>query len=565
MKKKKIETLRRNFKRFKINGYVIPKNDEFFSEYAEPDRLKAISNFTGTAGIAIVLEEKNYLFVDGRYTFQAQKQSGKEFKIIEIHKCLPSKIIKNIILGVDPSLFTKNQLEYYFNKSIKIKFIKNNLIDKIYKKRKIKINKYFSIPDDIAGHSHISKIKKLNKIMRKKRCDYLFISNPENVAWLLNIRAWDNPNSPVPNCRCLVGKQGKFFLIANNSKVSKLIIEKKLKKKQIIEPQKFEKLVSSLKGSGFIVDKQTCSISNRLIINSKFKILNETDPCYILKAIKNSIEIENMKSSHIKDGIALTKFLFWIKKINKKKITEIHAKQKLEKFRKLHKDYLKPSFQTISGAGPNGALPHYIPSKESNRIISKKDIFLCDSGGQYKYGTTDVTRTICFDNQKNYIKNIFTKVLKGHIAVVTSDLKNYDNGKKIDERARKFLKKDGLDYAHGTGHGVGFFSNVHEGPQSITKNNTVKIEKGMIISNEPGYYRKGKFGIRIENLIFVNKIKKKLSFENLTLAPIEKDLINSKLLTNKEKSYLFNYHLEVYSKISPFLNRNEKKWLASFI
>jgi Xaa-Pro aminopeptidase len=210
-------------------------------------------------------------------------------------------------------------------------------------------------------------------------------------------------------------------------------------------------------------------------------------------------------------------------------------------------------------------MPHYIPSRESDRIIKKNDIFLCDSGGQYKYGTTDVTRTICFNNQKNYIKNIFTKVLKGHIAVVTSDLKKYYNGKKIDVRARKFLKKDGLDYAHGTGHGVGFFSNVHEGPQSITKNNTVKIEEGMIVSNEPGYYHKGKFGIRIENLIFVKKIKKKLLFENLTLAPIDKDLINTNLLTKHEKNYLFEYHLLVYSKLSKYLKLNERKWLASLI
>ena len=565
MIKKKLNLLKDSFKKFKIDGYVIPKNDEFFSEYAETDRLKIISNFTGTAGMAIVLDKKNYLFVDGRYTIQAQKQSGKEFKIIEIHKYLPSKIIKNITLGVDPSLFTKKQLKIYFDKGIKIKFIKENLIDKIYKKRKAKINRYFSIPDKISGYTHISKIKKLNKIMKKKRCDYLFISAPENVAWLLNIRGWDNPNSPVPNCRCLVGKQGKFFLISNNSKVSKLIIEKKLKKNQIVEPQKFEKLISTLKGSTAIVDNQTCSISNRLIINSKFKILNGTDPCYILKAIKNSAEIENMKSSHIKDGVALTKFLFWIKNVNKKKITEINAKQKLEKFRRLNKDYLKPSFHTISGTGPNGALPHYIPSRESDRTIKKNDIFLCDSGGQYKYGTTDVTRTICFNNQKNYIKNIFTKVLKGHIAVVTSDLKKYNNGKKIDVRARKFLKKDGLDYAHGTGHGVGFFSNVHEGPQSITKNNTVKIEEGMIVSNEPGYYNKGKFGIRIENLIFVKKVKKKLLFENLTLAPIDKDLINTNLLTNHEKNYLFEYHLLVYSKLSKYLKLSERKWLASLI
>jgi Xaa-Pro aminopeptidase len=272
-----------------------------------------------------------------------------------------------------------------------------------------------------------------------------------------------------------------------------------------------------------------------------------------------------MINAHIEDGVALTKFIYWIKNINKKKITEIDSQNKLEKFRKLNKNYLFPSFNTIAGTGPNAALPHYIASKKSNKIIKKNDIFLCDSGGQYKFGTTDVTRTICFSKQKNSTKDIFTKVLKGHIAVATTNLKKNNTGKKVDARARQFLKKDGLDYAHGTGHGVGFFSNVHEGPQSITKINTVKLKKGMIVSNEPGYYKKGHYGIRIENLVYIKKISKKLNFENLTLVPIEKDLINFNLLTNKEKNYLFQYHLNVYSKISKFLNNKERKWLASLI
>ena len=239
--------------------------------------------------------------------------------------------------------------------------------------------------------------------------------------------------------------------------------------------------------------------------------------------------------------------------------------KKLEKFRKKNKQYIYPSFNTIAGSGPNSAIIHYRSSQKTNRKIKKKDIFLCDSGGQYKYGTTDVTRTICFLKQKPNIKNIFTKVLKGHIAVAKTDLNKNNIGKKIDRRARKFLNQSNLDYAHGTGHGVGFFLNVHEGPQSITKINTVKIKEGMILSNEPGYYKTNEYGIRIENLVYVKKIKKNLLFENLTMAPIEKDLINYKLLNLSEKNYLFKYHLQVYSKISKYLNVNERKWLASFI
>ena len=224
-----------------------------------------------------------------------------------------------------------------------------------------------------------------------------------------------------------------------------------------------------------------------------------------------------------------------------------------------------PSFDTIAGSGPNGAIVHYRATKNSNKVINKKDIFLCDSGGQYKFGTTDVTRTICFSKQPNSIKNIFTKVLKGHIAVVTANINKFNKGKQLDIKARKYLKEDVLDYAHGTGHGVGFFLNVHEGPQSISKYNSVKLEEGMVISNEPGYYKRGYFGIRIENLVFIKRNKKKLNFENLTMAPIDKDLINFDLLNKKEKNYLFSYHFNVYSKISKFLNKEEKKWLVNLI
>ena len=565
MIKKRIRQLRKKFNQFNIDGYIVPKNDEFFSEYAAIDRLKIISNFSGSAGLAVILKKNNYLFVDGRYTIQAQQQSGKQFKIIEIHKFLPHSIIKNLTLGFDPNLLTKRQLYGYFGKFLELKQINNNLIDEIYKKRKPKAKKFFSLSSNVTGESFKSKINKIRNILKLNKTDYLFVSAPENVAWVLNIRGSDNPNSPIPNSRLIIGKNKELFLITQKEKVSKIIKDRKLSKKQIINPEKFEHLIKKLKGKKFIIDPLSCSVLNDNIIKSKFKISNKDDPCYKLKSIKNSSEINHMINAHIEDGVALTKFIYWIKNVNKKKITEIDSQNKLKKLRKLNKNYLFPSFNTIAGAGSNGAIVHYRASKKSNKTIKKNDIFLCDSGGQYKFGTTDVTRTICFSKQKNSIKDKFTKVLKGHIAVATSNLKKFNTGKKVDVKARQFLKKDGLDYAHGTGHGVGFFSNVHEGPQSITKINTVKLEEGMIVSNEPGYYKKGHYGIRIENLVYIKKINSKLYFENLTLAPIEKDLINFNLLTNKEKNYLFEYHLNVYSKISKFLNNNERKWLASLI
>ena len=564
MIKNKIKILKEKFKKFKIDGYIIPKNDEYFSEYAKNDRLKNISNFSGSAGIAVILKKQNYLFVDGRYTIQAQKESAKNFNIIEIHKKLPNIIIKNYNLGYDPKLFTSKNIKKYFSSNNLIP-INDNLIDQMFKFKEKKTKPFYSLEKRIIGQTHQSKILKITNFLKLNKADYLFISAPENVAWLLNIRGYDNPNSPIPNARLIIDRNKKLFLITKKNNARKIIKEKKINKSYVFNTKDTSKLINSLRGKNFITDTQTCSIFHENIIKSKFKILNKDDPTYKLKAIKNSYEINHMIESHKKDGLALTKFIYWIKNINKKTITEVDAQNKLEKFRKLNKDYLFPSFNTIAGSGSNGAIVHHRATSKNTKKINKKDIFLVDSGGQYNYGTTDVTRTICFIDQKNSIKNAYTNVLKGHIAVALTNLKQDNTGKKIDIRARKFLKKAGFDYAHGTGHGVGFFLNVHEGPQSISKYNSIKIERGMILSNEPGYYKKNYFGIRIENLIYAKQLKNKLFFENLTLAPIEKDLINDKLLNETEKDYLFRYHLNIYSEYSASLNKKERKWLASLI
>jgi Xaa-Pro aminopeptidase len=562
---KEVNDLRKKFKKYNIDGYVVPKNDDYFTEYSKINRLKVISNFSGSAGLAIVLKDKNYLFTDGRYTIQSQIESGKYFKIVSYEKIINCNLFKNLKLGLDPKLFTYEQIKNYFLKNNKIKFLSNNLIDEIKNQKIIKSVPFFSLKDEIVGENSRSKIDKIINYLKKNKADNLFVSAPENVAWILNIRGSDGPNSPVPNSRLIINKSKKIFLITEPHKAKKLIKEKIIKKNQLVATDDLPKKILSSGGKNFIIDNKSCSVFYENIIKSKFSITKREDPTYLLKAIKNNAEIDNMISSHVIDGVALTKFIYWIKKVNKKKITEVDAQIKLEKFRKKSNKYLYPSFETIAGTGKNGAIVHYRAKKGSCRIIKKNDIFLCDSGGQYKYGTTDVTRTICFKKPKPSIKNIYTKVLKGHIAVVNTDLKLDNTGIKIDRRARKYLKESKLDYAHGTGHGVGFFLNVHEGPQSISKLNNVKIQEGMILSNEPGFYKKNSYGIRIENLVYVKKVKKKICFENLTLAPIEKDLINHNLLTKSEKNYLFKYHLDVYSKLSKYLSLKEKKWLASYI
>jgi len=565
MIKKRINKLRSQFIKYGIDGYVVPKNDEFFSEYSNKDRLKFISNFTGSAGYAVILKDKNYLFVDGRYTIQSIIESGKEYKIVDYLKIVNTNVFKNLNLGIDPSLFTSKQIKKFFVKNNKITIIKKNLVDKISKIKNKKNSSFYSIDKTITGEGHHKKISRISSFLKRNKYDYLFVTAPENIAWLLNIRGHDSPTSPIPNSNLLLTKEKHVFLFSEKNKTTKLVKEKKLKQNQIIDPKYILDFFDKLKKGTVLLDEKTCSLYLEKGIEKKFKIIKKEDPIYILKSIKNNIEIKNMINTHIIDGVALTKFIYWIKNLKKLNITEVDAQNKLEKIRKMNSKYLFPSFNTIAGSGKNGAIVHYRATKKNTKLLNKNEIFLFDSGGQYKFGTTDVTRTICFTDQKKNIKDIFTNVLKGHIAVAQTDLNKKKTGKLIDKDARKFLKKEHLDYNHGTGHGVGFFLNVHEGPQAISKFNSIKIQNGMILSNEPGYYKKDKFGIRIENLVYVRKIGRKLCFENLTLAPIEKELINFNLLTKQEKNYLLNYHLNVYSKISPFLNRNEKKWLASFI
>ena len=575
MKKNKLIKLRRELTINNIDGYIIPKNDEFFGEYVGPEkeRLKYLTGFSGSAGQSLVLKKQAFLFVDGRYTLQAQKEVRKGFKVIQIHKTTPSDILRKnkqkLRIGFDPRIYSLASLiNLYKTENVKLIPIKKNLIDKIWpNKPKLKFNKFFILKTQYAGKSFNNKINLICKILKRKKLKNLLVTAPENVAWTLNIRGKDNFYSPMPNCNAIVNYKKKITLIVENKKISKNFKSRFGKVVKYVNPTDITAHFNSLdKKQNFLIDKFTCSYFYREKIAERFKYIEEIDPIFFLKSKKNIVEINNTIKSHIADGTALTKFIYWIKNnINKIKISELGAQKKLEQFRKKNNNYVSPSFNTISGSGPNGAIVHYRASSKTNRIIKTKDVYLCDSGGQYHYGTTDVTRTICFSKQSQKIKNIFTKVLKGHIGVATYKLKKNTTGKKLDIVARSALKKASLDYAHGTGHGVGYFLNVHEGPQAISKSNNIKLEEGMILSNEPGYYETNKFGIRLENLVFIKKYKKKLRFENLTFAPIEKDLINFKLLNKKEKKYLNEYHKKIYIILGSYLNKDEKSWLRSFI
>ena len=566
----KIKRLKKLLLKHGLDGYIVPKNDEFFGEYTEEskDKLKYISEFSGSFGLALILKNKNYLFVDGRYSIQAKMQSGKFFKIVVMPNKLPSNILgrKKLKIGYDPKLHTSNNLRVFFKKTECELFpIQLNLVDKIWvKKNKSSLKKFYVLPKNAVGQNYNYKINKLINILKSKKIDLHFITASENIAWLLNIRGRDSNFSPVPNSYLTLSVDGKITLFCDLEKIDKIFI-KKLRDIRIVNIKEISLFLSQIKNKKILIDSSSCSVYFENILNRKNKLVQFLDPIYPLKSIKTNKEIKNIIKSHIYDGAALTKFLIWLKKnYIKLNINEISAQKKLLGFRKKNKYFKFSSFPSISATGPNGAIIHYRATKETNRKLKRGDIYLIDSGGQYNFGTTDVTRTVSLENRNQKIKDIFTRVLKGHIAVASYKLKNNTNGAQIDNLARKFLKNINLDYAHGTGHGVGYFLNVHEGPQAFSKKNSEKLREGMILSNEPGYYKNGKFGIRIENLIRIRKFKNSKVFENLTMAPIDKDLINRDILKKNEIDWLNNYHKKVFINLKKFMNKIELEELKKF-
>jgi Xaa-Pro aminopeptidase len=568
----KINQLRNILNKQNCDAYLIPKNDEYFGEYVpkNKDRLKFISGFTGSTGLALILKNKSYLFVDGRYTLQAKKEIYKDFKICEIPKIKPHYILKNlnkeITLGFDPKLLTSNTLKNIISNSlVKIKPINNNLIDAVWKnKTKVNNNKFYILEEKYHGENYLNKISKVNKFLKLKDIHYLLTTAVENISWLLNIRGSDASSSPLTNGKILFNKNGKIIFFTNINKITPQIKKSFGKKVIFIKEELFVNYLRKIKNSKILIDKKTCSFYYEKNIHFSNKLIDIEDPIYLLKAIKNKTEINNTKIAHLFDGIALTKFIFWLKNnYRKTKITEVSAQNKLENYKKQNKNYLYPSFNTISGFGGNGAIVHYRSNNKTNKAIKGNNLYLLDSGSQYFYGTTDVTRTIAIGNLSNFQKKIYSKVLKGHIAVASYKLKKSTLGKHIDKVARVPLLKLGYNYSHGTGHGVGYFLNVHEGPQGLSPFNNHKILPGMILSNEPGFYKENNFGIRIENLIYCEKINNNHSkFINLTMVPIDKDCINNKLFNKNEINWINNYHQKIFYILKPFMNDTELKLLT---
>ena len=573
--KSKLQKLRKLMQTRNIDVCLINQTDEFQNEFLPTysQRLQWLTNFSGSAGEAVITMSKAYLFVDGRYTLQAKNEVNKNiYKVYNYTEKTPTEILKSfkfkkINFGMDGNIISVkkfNNLTSEIGKNVSIKLLKENLVDLIWHDRpKIKKSIIWHHHYKFHGTKVSDKIKSVTKIIKKQQAQYLFVSSNESICWLLNLRSNDLPYTPIFMSRLIISASGECFLFANIK--SSIKFSKQIKIHQI-EPKFLTSFLSNtVSGQKIIADPRTLpsNIYQSLKkLKSKIKLID--DSIEILKSQKNNTEIKGVRSAHLRDGVALTKAIFWIKEsVMKKGLTELQAVKRIDTNRSKNKHFHSLSFPTIAGSGPNGAIVHYHANKKTNRIIKDTDLFLIDSGGQYLDGTTDVTRTISFNKVSKEQKKMNTLVLKGHIAVATSKFSKSETGKNLNVNARKYLKEHNCNFDHGTGHGVGYFLNVHEGPQSISSVSKVKFLPGMIISNEPGYYKANAYGIRIENLITVRKLGNKYEFENLTLAPIDKKLIEVSLLTTNEISWLNTYHKLVYSKLNKYLKPKEKIWLKA--
>ena len=564
----KLSKIRSLLKKNDIQYYILPHSDEYQNEFLPEysKRLEWISNFSGSAGDIIIGNKEAFLFVDGRYTIQAsQEVNRKYFKIYNYSDLSPIDLLKNKqpkAIGIDGNTITYQRVAHIkknIDKGVKIKNIDKNLIDQIWvdkpKKKKSK-------PFAVGGKNTSGKVNYIKKYLHNSNADYYLITACDSIAWIFNIRAKDIKYSPLFLSKALIHKSGKCYVFSdfNNSKNIKFGVD--IEFRNTLEVINF---VNNLhKKDTIICDANTVSFSLANQIKNKAKLKIEGDLIQLLKSKKNRLEKNGMIECHKRDGIALTKFIYWIKNnLKNKKISELDAIKYLDNKRKKNEKFFSLSFPTIAGTGSNGAIVHYRANEKTNKTIKTSDLFLVDSGAQYLDGTTDVTRTICFDTPSPEQIEMYTRVLKGHIAVATSKIKYGETGKKLDYLARKPLKEINCNFDHGTGHGVGCFLNVHENPPSISKNSKIKFEDGMIVSNEPGYYKENHYGIRIENLILSKLSNGMITFKTITIAPFERLLIDQSLLTTNEINWVNRYHKRVRNILTPSMNSDERDWLIN--
>jgi Xaa-Pro aminopeptidase len=579
----RVAALRSELKKRGLDGFVVPRADRQQNEYvpASEERLAWLTGFTGSAGAAALLSNAAALFVDGRYTVQAAAQTDtKVFSIEHLVEAPPEQWLEANLksgakLGYDPWLHTSDQVEKLGKACAAVgatlTAVDSNPIDALWDKRPAPPSAPVTLHDvKFAGEKAADKLKRVHAEIAKARADVLLVSDPQAVAWTFNIRGGDVAHVPLALAYATVPREGRPALYIDGKKLTNEVRHALEELANVREPAALGKDIAGFKGKTVLLDRASAADAlSRQIIEAGGTVTRGTDPTAIMKAVKNRVEIAGTRAAHVRDGAAMARFLYWFEQeAPGGKLTEIDATAALESFRRDTGALKDISFPTISGAGPNGAIVHYRVTAATNRMINNGDLFLIDSGAQYEDGTTDITRTLIAGEPTAEMRDRFTRVLKGHIAIATAIFPEGTNGAQLDTLARAPLWQAGLDFDHGTGHGVGSYLSVHEGPARISKLGTVPLRRGMILSNEPGYYKTAEYGIRIENLVLViaepsppGGEKPLNAFETLTLAPIERRLIELKMLTAKERTWLDSYHERVRDVIGPLVDGEARKWV----
>ena len=592
MIKQRIENIRDLMKEKNIYAYIVPSSDYHQSEYVG-DYFKSrefMSGFTGSAGTLIISMDEAGLWTDGRYFIQAENELKdsciKLFKMGEegvptIEEYLLEKLPKNSTLGFDGRVMSVKEGQSLANKlafkGINIEY-KYDLVNDIWEDRcSLPTEKAFLLGTEYSGESFSDKLSRIRAVMKEKKATTHILASLDDIAWLFNIRGRDVKSNPVVLSYAVITIDSVYLFIDKN-KIGK-DIRAELSKENV-QIKGYEEVYEFIKNIDenevVLIDTSKVNYAIYNNIPSNVQKIEERNPSILFKSIKNEIELKNIRNSHIKDGVAFTKFMYWLKNnIGKIEITEISATQKLEEFRREQDKFIEPSFSTIAAYKDHAAMMHYSATEESNYKLEPRDLFLVDSGGQYFDGTTDITRTIALGPIPENVRKDFTNVVRGMIRLSKAKFLYGCRGYNLDILARGPLWEEGIDYKCGTGHGIGFVLNVHEGPNGFRWkvrediDDSCILEEGMVTTNEPGVYVENSHGIRIENEIVVRKAEKNeygqfMDFEVITFAPIDLDAIDESLILKDEKVYLNNYHKQVYDKISPYLNEEEKQWLKTY-
>ncbi len=569
-KMNKIIELKKLFAANQIDSYIIPTHDQYLNEDVplKYQRLKYLTNFSGSNGLALITKTDNILFTDGRYLLQAKTELALDFQIIEYSEAnLLVYLARCRTIGFDPKLHTIKQIIHFITKqkNWQLKAVDQNLVDLLWKKKPETLNSIFIHDIMYTGQSIDFKVKNITQQLKQEDIDAIIITAPDSICWLLNLRGNSAIYTPIILGYLLVFQDGSMLLFLETQPSTEI---KSYLRKRYVKIALMSDLANEI--SVLVKKKVQASPNSPFWIYQLFpQLVLKEDPCQLLKACKNSVEIKGAIEAHLKDGVAVTEFLCWLEQnYLEQQISELSAGEKLLQYRQQQLHFVHPSFSTIMGFAENGAVIHYLPNVQSNKIITGNNLLLIDSGGQYYDGTTDVTRVVAIGKPTTEQIHNYTIVLKCHIWLASATFPVGTSGMQLDSLARIELWQEGKDYAHGTGHGVGSFLAVHEGPQRISKTaSNLALQAGMILSVEPGYYQEGAYGIRIENLVYViqSQYHNFLCFRPLTKVPFAPELIDFTILTTYEYEWLKNYHQDVLGSLEEFLQPDTKIWLKQKI